>query len=81
MNKLILLRKASIVHLIKCEKSIDFSEAIMSFDQLSFLKREIQQMDEDNLSGVNKKINDWAGTNPIVTDREIDDFMNPNTQK
>lgn len=81
MDKGYIFRKASVVHLVKCGKTADFLAATISFDFLTSLKKDIETAKGDDLSEINKKIDNWAGTNPIATDREIDDFMNPNKQK
>lgn len=74
--KHLLIRKIAAIHAIKCMKSSDFNEAIASFLKLNELKEQIIKTDDvEELNIISKQASDWAATNPIATEREINDLM------
>lgn len=74
--KHILIKKISKIHAIKCNKSAITKDSIDSHNTLNELHEEIMDSkNEEEWNSVNKKVNDWAGNNPIATDREISDLM------
>ncbi|MBC7509915.1 MAG: hypothetical protein H7320_14380 [Ferruginibacter sp.] len=75
MNKLLLLRRSSIIHAIKCSKATANAQAIASFDRLIELKIQIVDTSEDQLDEISEKVNSWAGSNPIATEKDIQELF------
>ena len=71
-----LIKKISKIHAIKCWKATDMAISIESFNTVVELKeRTIASANEEDWAKINASVNVWAGTNPIATNREIDDLM------
>lgn len=75
MNKHYLLRRISVIHLIKCNRGQLFNEALASFDSLNQFKELVIHGAEDQLENISGQINTWAGTAPIATENEIRQLM------
>lgn len=64
------------IHTIKCWKTNDFDIALDSFDKLGELKGLVNDaVEEDGLIEIHKIINEWAGSEPIALDREIQQII------
>lgn len=75
MNKLLLLRRSSIIHAVKCNKATAEAQAITSFDRLKELLTEIIEAKENQLKKINNAVNSWAGGNPIATETDIEELL------
>jgi hypothetical protein len=77
MRKMLLLKKISAIHAIKCNKSNEFNLAIMSFNTLNDLKEKINKIDlnkEDN--EIDSLIQNYSDELPSVSENDIHIFMN-----
>jgi hypothetical protein len=63
-------RKISIIHGIKCAKTLSDEVAIESFNTATSLKG---RLNEDSFN--QSEIDDWQKSNPIVSDREIEQLI------
>lgn len=71
-----LQNKIYAIHTVKCWKTGDFSQAHASFVRLGELKELVAGAeDEATLNEIHEQINQWAGTEPIALDREIQQIM------
>lgn len=69
-----LLKKISKIHSVKCNKSIDFKDAFISYIKLTELTKKIDEMNEENVKSVesiNSEIETWTTSKPIVNESEI----------
>lgn len=73
MESLLLLKKISAIHAIKCLRSIDFEIAELSFDTLISLRDRIINGEEID---INSLIEEYANLSPIVSENEINSFIN-----
>ena len=71
-----LIKKISKIHAIKCWKATDMADSIESFNTLVELKeRAINSTNDEDWNEINTNVNTWAGSNPIATDREINELL------
>lgn len=71
-----LIKRISKIHAIKCWKSTEMNLSIESFNTLTALnERVIACQDDITWNGINQDIIKWAGTNPIATEREINELL------
>ncbi len=72
-----LIKRISKIHAIKCCKSTEMNISIESFKTLTSLnERIIASKDDITWVGINQDIVNWAGTNPIATEQEINELLN-----
>jgi hypothetical protein len=71
MNRVLLIRKISAIHAIKCLRSDDFKIAELSFISLDDLRTRIN----DGADDIEKLVNEYANRFPIVSDSDIESFM------
>lgn len=76
MNQYYLLRKISVIHAIKCGKTQLFDKAIESFNRLSELKELLVTIEDNEFDDVSKQIDEWATSNPVVAENEINQMIN-----
>lgn len=77
MEKILLARKISVIHAIKCANAVKSETAKASSDYLSSLMDKLNNAENaSDLRGLDVDINYWAGANPIATDNEISSLMN-----
>jgi hypothetical protein len=72
MNKGNLLRRISVIHAIKCNRTLDENEVKASYDRLNELKDKVISSSDSELVRMATEIEDWAGSAPIADDREIE---------
>jgi hypothetical protein len=71
-----IFKKASAIHAVKCAKASDMKMATESFEKLQEIKLKLADSTEDQLAELNKEIETWKNSNPIVKDRDVDDLIN-----
>jgi hypothetical protein len=73
-----IFKKASAIHAVKCAKASDMKMATESFDKLQEikLKLKLEYNTEDQLVELNKEIETWKNSNPIVKDGDVDELIN-----
>lgn len=76
MENISILRRISLIHSYKCNKTTSTATAIGSFNTLSELKGLIVNSQTNDFQIVNEKIIEWQNQNPIVTDSDIISILN-----
>ncbi|MCV9926632.1 hypothetical protein OIU83_03175 [Flavobacterium sp. LS1R49] len=71
-----IFRKASKIHAVKCEKASDMEMATESYLKLQKIKLKLADITKDQLIELNKEIETWKNSNPIVKDGDIDELIN-----
>ena len=72
MNKHLLFKKISKIHAIKCDRSYEYCIAVSSMNTLNALNSELLAVPEEgSFSEIEKKVDDWANSNPIAPEGEI----------
>lgn len=66
-----LLKRASKIHSVKCNKSSDFNEILISNDKLKELMNKIDNMDSSENLSIEADIEAWRNTKPIAHENEI----------
>lgn len=75
MNKHYLLRRASVIHAIKCDKTTSFEKALASSNRLKELLQLLVDSEDDKLEDISNQINEWAASNPMVLEKEINQLI------
>ena len=65
-------------HAVKCAKASDMKIATESFDKLQEIKLKLADIKEYQLVELNKEIETWKNSNPIVKDEDINDLIKRN---
>ena len=73
-----IFKKASAIHAVKCAKTSDMKIATESFDKLQEIKLKLADIKEFQLVELNKEIETWKNSNPIVKDEDISDLIKRN---
>jgi len=76
MENISILRRISLIHASKCNKTTSTSTAIGSFNTLIELKGLIVNCQNNDFQSVNEKIIEWQNQNPMVTDSDINSTLN-----
>ena len=75
MGKISMLRKISLIHAIKCNKTASEMIAIQSFNTLGKLKNQININQAPDFQDINTLVDLWQNQVPIVTDYDIDSLL------
>ena len=75
MTKLLLLKRSSKIHAVKCNKTTEATQAFASSDRLNELLKQIAEATEDQLEKISEEVNRWAGSSPIATETEIQELF------
>ena len=75
MTKLLLLKRSSKIHAVKCNKTTAETQAFASSDRLNELLKQIAEATEDQLEKISDEVNRWAGSSPIATERDIQELF------
>jgi hypothetical protein len=81
MKKLSFLRLISVIHAVKCNKTVLESEAIASFEKLTEFQNVLKNANEEQINDLQTKIVGWKSTKPIATDEEINELFNKSQSK
>ncbi|EJL60416.1 hypothetical protein [Flavobacterium sp. CF136] len=73
--KINLLKKASKIHAVKCNKSSDFLEGFASFQILQLIILKLQNVEDEDLSSAEDEIENWRKSEPEVTENEISQII------
>ncbi|MCB9196459.1 MAG: hypothetical protein H6598_09570 [Flavobacteriales bacterium] len=74
--KQFLYNKIYAIHTIKCWKTNDFNVALQSFNRLGELKAQVfDAPDEATLTEIHNQINQWAGSEPIALEVDIEQII------
>lgn len=76
MENISIFRRISLIHTVKCNKTISMNTAIESFNTLSYLKGLIENSQTDDLKIVNEKVVEWQNQKPVVTDYDLNHLLN-----
>jgi hypothetical protein len=75
MNRLNLLRRIAVIHAIKCKRTTSEQVANSSFEKVTELRTRINNSTEEEQDALLAEIHQWAGSNPIATDNEINNLL------
>jgi hypothetical protein len=70
-----ILKKASVIHAVKCSKASDMKIATESFEKLQKIKLKLMDSTEEQILKLNQEIETWKNCNPIVKEVEIIDLL------
>jgi len=70
-----MLRKISLIHAVKCNKTTSEMIAIQSFNTLGELKNQIDIYQAPDFQDINTLVDVWQNQVPIVTDSDINSLL------
>jgi hypothetical protein len=70
-----LLKKASKIHAVKCNKSSDFAQMSFSNNKLIEIMKIIDTMSESDVLSIENEIELWRSTKPIANENEINELL------
>jgi len=75
MENISILRKISLIHAVKCNKTTSTATAIGSFNTLIDLKVLIENSQSNDLEVLNEKVIEWQNQKPEVSNYEISSLL------
>lgn len=70
-----LFKIASVIHVVKCKKAVDFIEATASFEKLQSIKISLHDLNEEDFTTIQIEIEKWKKSNPIASENEIKEIL------
>ncbi|PNQ72855.1 hypothetical protein C1T31_10140 [Hanstruepera neustonica] len=74
--RLKLMRRASVIHAVKCNNSLSFDLTQASSDELMRIKNLIEVAEsEEAFTDIINQLNDWASEEPVASEGEIKQLL------